>query len=291
MPRGYLSRVMETRAGASAPEAATSYRTATAVERRAPDLFEAQVHPAWWVVRGPHGGYLSAIILRALTERLDDPTRHVRSFTTHFTAAPKEGSLTINTSVDRTGRAMSFLSARVEQNGTTVATALAAFSEPWRGFSFDDAPIPEVPSPENSFPIPKEGTDIPAFLGNFDMYACFGALPFSGHHEAVVGGWYRLSEPQIADAIVMATLLDAWAPAIFPRAEERVVCPTIDLTMHFRSPLPVEGAKADDLYLGRFSSKLSREGFFEEDGELWAPDGTLIAQSRQLALALYPKPR
>jgi acyl-CoA thioesterase len=278
---------MEIRAGASAPEAATSFDTATAVERRAPDLFEAQIHPAWWVVRGPHGGYISSIILRALTERLNDPGRHVRSFTTHFTAAPKEGAITIATSVDRTGRAMSFLSARVEQNDAVVATSLAAFSEPWQGFSFDDAPIPDVPSPENSFPIPKEGDQIPAFLGNFDMYACFGALPFSGHDEATVGGWYRLSDSQIVDAVVTATLLDAWAPAVFPRATEPVVCPTIDLTMHFRCPLPVQGAKEDDLYLGRFSSKLAREGFFEEDGELWAPDGTLIAQSRQLALALY----
>jgi acyl-CoA thioesterase len=36
--------------------------------------------------------------------------------------------------------------------------------------------------------------------------------------------------------------------------------------------------------LARFSSKTSHGGFFEEDGEIWAPDGTLLAQSRQLAL-------
>jgi hypothetical protein len=26
--------------------------------------------------------------------------------------------------------------------------------------------------------------------------------------------------------------------------------------------------------------------FFDEDGELWAPDGTLVAQSRQLGLLI-----
>jgi acyl-CoA thioesterase len=60
--------------------------------------------------------------------------------------------------------------------------------------------------------------------------------------------------------------------------------------MHFRSPLPVPGAKAEDYYLGKFSSKLGRDGFFEEDGELWSPDGRLIAQSRQLALAMTRRP-
>ena len=269
----------------------TAYERATAVQRIDDDRFKAKIHPGWWVVRGPHGGYISAIVLRALTERLDDPSRHIRSFTTHFTAAPTEAPLTIATSVDRVGRAMSFLSAKMEQDGVIVATALAAFSEPWSGFEFDDAPMPEVPSPERSFEIPKEGENIPAFLGNFDMRACFGALPFSGHHEAVVGGWYRLNEPQVVGPIVMSTLLDAWAPAVFPKATEMVVCPTIDLTMHFREPLPLDGAGPDDYYLGRFSSSLGKQGFFEEDGEVWSADGRLIAQCRQLALALYPKKR
>lgn len=269
----------------------TPYDQATAVERVDTDTFKAEIHPGWWVVRGPHGGYISAILLRALSERLDDPARHIRSFTTHFTAAPTEAPLAITTSIDRAGRSMSFLSARMEQDGVVVATALAAFSEPWTGFDFDDAPMPDVPRPEDSFEIPKSGENIPAFLGNFDMRACFGSLPFSGHHEAVVGGWYRLHPPQVADPMVMATLLDAWAPAVFPKATEMLVCPTIDLTMHFRTPLPLDGAGPDDYYLGRFSSKLGRDGFFEEDGELWAADGCLIAQSRQLALALYPKKR
>ena len=42
---------------------------------------------------------------------------------------------------------------------------------------------------------------------------------------------------------------------------------------------------AGDYVLGRFWSRLGLGGVWEEDGELWTPDGQLIAQSRQLALA------
>ncbi len=244
---------------------------------------------SWWVLRGPHGGYLSGIILRALSMEVE-PERAIRSFTTHFVAPPKEGRLHIATTVERRGRSMTYLSARIEQEGSTLALALAAFSEPRVAFEFDDSPMPEVASPDEAFRVPAEGSGIPKFLGKFDMRWAFGGPPFSGSPEAVVGGWIRLDPPEIADAPMVACLLDAYPPAIFPRATEPVVCPTIDLSMHFRSPLPLEGARPDDYYLGHFSSRLLRQGFFEEDGLIWSKDGSLIAQSRQLAIAL-PVPK
>ena len=80
----------------------------------------------------------------------------------------------------------------------------------------------------------------------------------------------------------IAVLADAWFPAPWPRLKALAPAPTIDLTVHFRAPLPLP----DSLLLGRFRSRLTRDGFFEEDGELWAPDGTLVAQSRQLGLLI-----
>ena len=41
---------------------------------------------------------------------------------------------------------------------------------------------------------------------------------------------------------------------------------------------------AVDWVLADYRSRFSSGGVWEEDGELWAPDGTLLAQSRQLAL-------
>jgi hypothetical protein len=63
-----------------------------------------------------------------------------------------------------------------------------------------------------------------------------------------------------------------------------VAAPTVDLTIHFRRALPLPGMDPAAPLLGLFTSRFSADGFFEEDGELWSPDGVLLAQSRQLAL-------
>ena len=60
--------------------------------------------------------------------------------------------------------------------------------------------------------------------------------------------------------------------------------PTIDLTIHFRSDLPLPA----DYTLMRFETRLSQGGFVEEDGWIWARDGRLIAHSRPVALLQAP---
>jgi acyl-CoA thioesterase len=70
-------------------------------------------------------------------------------------------------------------------------------------------------------------------------------------------------------------------PAAFSRLGRFAIVPTLDLTIHFRSPLPVEG---DGWALAVLDSRRSAGGTWEEDGELWSRDGRLLAQSRQLAM-------
>ena len=127
--------------------------------------------------------------------------------------------------------------------------------------------------------------DPPPFLNQMDMQHRFGEPPFAGAEHGLTGGWLGLREERPIDAAALAILADAWFPAPWPRLKELAAAPTIDLTIHFRAPLPIDGR----LLLGRFDSKLVRDGFFDEDGELWTPDGELVAHSRQLGLLLGAK--
>ena len=260
----------------------------TAVTPAGPGAFVAEIHERWWVGRGPNGGYLAAIILRALEAFVGDPERAPRSLTVHFLAVPAAGPVRIECSVERAGRALSTLSARMVQGGTVTALALAAFSAPWPGIAYANAAMPEV-EPAEALDRLRAGGDVPPFAQNFDMRWAIGPAPFGAADRALAGGWLRFAEPAVLDAVAAAAFMDAWIPSVFARTDGPVGAPTIDYTVHFRAALPRAGTGPNAFHLVRFSSTTAAEGFWEEDGLMWGPDGTLLAQSRQLALVLPPR--
>lgn len=244
---------------------------------------------SWWVMRGPNGGYLAAVVLRALTQTVDDPTRTPRSLTVHYLSAAGEGDVEIETVRERTGRSMTTTSARVVQEGRLVALAIGAFSAPRPGPEFYDVVMPQVPGPEFYRELRRDAPGLPPIATRWETRWAIGHPPTPGMprgSRAVAGGWIRLPEQRVVDALVAAAITDAWVPPTFSRMEEPFVVPTVDLTIHFRTELPHPGLTPDAFVLASFRTTVASGGFLEEDGEVWAPDGTLLAQSRQLATVL-----
>jgi acyl-CoA thioesterase len=257
----------------------------TEVEELGEGRFATSISERWWVEKGPNGGYIAAIVLRAI-QKLAGPERAPRSLTVHFPRAPAAGPAEISVAVEREGSRASFLSARLEQNGELQATALAVLAEDWEANGYSEVAMPQVEPPEELYaPDPELVPGVPTMFQNYRMRTALGEPAFSGG-APYSGAWFRAREPRLLDAPLAAAILDAWFPAPFVRIESAVPAPTIDYTVHFRSPLPPDGASAEDPFLAVFKSGLARHGFFEEDGELWSAEGTLLAQSRQLALLL-----
>lgn len=264
-----------------------SFDADTALRSEGPGVWGGAIAEGWDTPRGPLGGYVMAIVMRAIELAVDDPERQARSVTMHFLRPPVPGPVTVGATVERAGRSLSSVSARLEQEGELLGLALAAHSKPWDGPLLDEATMPEVPDPD-AIDAPAEsltGRKRPAFTDRMVMQHRFGEMPFSGADRGETGGWVGIREERPIDALAVAVLADAWFPAPWPRLAELAPAPTIDLTIHFRSPLPIDGP----LLLGRFRNRHVRDGFFEEDGELWAPDGTLVAQSRQLGILIGAK--
>jgi acyl-CoA thioesterase len=177
----------------------------------------------------------------------------------------------------------------MEQDGKLVALAVAAFSKPRPGPEFCDIVMPQVPGPEFYATPPKPPREAPAIAHRYDTRWAIGHPPAPGRPtgaRAVAGGWIRLPEHRPVDALLAAAITDGWIPPTFSRIQEPVVVPTLDLTIHFRAELPHPNLPADAFVLATFRTTVAADGFLEEDGEIWAPDGTLLAQSRQLATIL-----
>jgi acyl-CoA thioesterase len=264
--------------------AETEFDRRTAVRPLGDGAYEGVVDERWNVMRGPHGGYIAAMMLRALTEAAGDAERVPRSLTVYYPAAPAAAPATIRCTVERAGRSTSTVSARMEQEGKATCLALATFSAPWpKTVEFDTTERPDAPDPE-SIPQLDRGGMVPPFTQYFDFRPVVGDPWFTQAERGLSGGWMRLLESRKLDAPLVAALADAWPPAVFPVASGPVFAPTIELTVHFRGDLPADG----EWVLGVFESRVGRDGFFEEDGTLWTRSGELIAQSRQLALAIAP---
>jgi acyl-CoA thioesterase len=269
----------------------TKFESDTALEPAGDGVWTGAISPHWSIVRGANGGHLAAILLRGMRLAVDDPSREPRSLTVHFARVPSNEPFEVRASVERTGRTMSNVSARMEQNGKLIALGIAAFSTPWDGPEFMDLSMPEVASPDRLDAV-VDRPDFP-FGQQFDYVQAIGH-PDVRSEVAELGVWIRLREPQIADHVVVAQLMDAFAPAVFVKLGQGgggAGVPTVEMTYHFRRSLPLEDARPEDWYLGVFRSTSAKDGFMEEDGWLWTQRGTLVAQSRQLALLAGPGQR
>jgi len=245
---------------------------------RTPQLrLQAWAPEHWFVARGPNGGFLAAVAARAAEQASGRP---LRSLALHFVAPPAVGPLDVTTVVERDGRTYSAVSIRIEQEGRPMTLALATLGElPEDGVAWAPGAPPAATPLEELEPVAPEVTGAPAFMRNYDLRP---ALHEEDGH--VSGAWIRARAPRALDAPLAAAMTDAWAPVAFAVLRRAVLAPTLDLTIHIRRPLPPADMAPEDYVLARFSSRLAVGGVWEEDGELWSPEGELLVQSRQLAL-------
>jgi acyl-CoA thioesterase len=273
-------------AGAAAP--APDFTRDTAVTALGDGAETARCSTQWSAPMGPNGGYMAAIVLRAMVAEVADAAREPRSLTLHYLRPPADGRVDIAVTVERAGRSLSSVTARLEQDGKLCIIAVGAFGTPFPTARDFDTPAPQARPWTEIEPWPIHEA-MPAISHRLCVRPAIGEAPFTGAEEPVSGGWVSLRVPAPVDAILLALLVDAWLPSVFPILTEPVGAPTIDLTVHFRNPAATAAHPADVPLLSVFRSSSSHDGYFEEDGGIWTPDGILLAQSRQLAL-LRPMP-
>ena len=247
--------------------------------------FQVQISDAWQVNVGPNGGYIAAILLHATKQRLVDT--QVRSFNCHFLSASVPGPATVSVSLEKSGRTISTVTAKLRQADRTIALAVANFANSRDVFSHTEVNMPVVPAPDT---IPKKNRMNPdmsffsAFRSQYDQRLAIGPLPPAIEKKSRVGGWTRFAEPRPFDDLGLLAISDSWYPSIMSITDEAIHAPTIDHTVHFLHPLPL--VQANGFVLVSFQSEIALDGYLIEDGFIWSESGTLLARSRQLAIIL-----
>ncbi|MET8450081.1 thioesterase family protein [Streptomyces sp. NPDC005209] len=259
----------------------------TAVTRREPGVYDIDLSAGWTIFGAVNGGYLLAVLGRALADALPHPDPFTIS--AHYLTASRPGPAVIRTETVRTGRTLSTGQASLFQRdeaGHEVERIRVLASYGDLGTLPDDVrttarppafpPLEHCIGPEDG-PSPVDDTSPIAerLMLKLDPSTLGWALGApSGKGE--MRSWFGLADGRDADPLAMLLAVDALPPTAFEIGISGWV-PTVELTVHVRHR-PAPGPLRVSITTRNLAG-----GFLEEDAEVWDSADRLVAQSRQLA--------
>ena len=262
------------------------------------------------------------LALQAMREAVD-PDRSPRSLALHLLTPAAPGRVELPFRVERAGRSMTTVSARVEQGGATVALAVGAFGRARPSLAQQDTAMPAVPPPEQCAPLVERPADVGVNLF-VEHRPAAGPLPLTGPLSpdggqtppasaggqtppASAGGQTPPASaggqtpPASAGGLTPAELV-AWMRHGEDRSVDVIsatfladaLAPALYGALRKYVPMPstditihyADPVSDGPWVLARVRNRVASDGYAIEDGELWSPDGRLLLHSRQLRRVL-----
>ncbi|WP_406863278.1 thioesterase family protein [Streptomyces sp. HUAS MG47] len=270
---------------------ASEFDRDTAVTLREPGVYDAELSAGWTIIHAVNGGYLLALLGRALGDALPHPDPF--SVSAHYLTPSVPGPAVVRTQVVRTGRTLSTGQASLFQyaeDGTEVERirVLASYGD------LDALPDevrttatpPAIPPREQCFG-PSDGPARPAIPGSSAITdrldikldpATVGWAIGAPSGKGEMRAWFGLADGRDADPLSLLLTVDALPPTSFELGLKGWT-PTVELTTHIRCR-PAPGPLRVSITTRNLAG-----GFLEEDAEVWDSADRLVAQSRQLARA------
>jgi len=237
--------------------------------------FAAELTSRWNGTAGAvNGGYMLAICARALALGMPFPDPVVVSG--FFLRPGTAGPAAVSASVIRSGRSTAFGEAALTQDGQD---STGQHGTGQGGLVFLDGTPPALPPPAECVGVPVGVFGLASIAERIEFRSA--ELPgwFLGRPSGRPASefWMRFADGREADRLSLPLLVDSTAPSVL---ELGAGSTTIQLTVHLRAH-PAPGWLAC-----RATTRFVSNGYHEEDFEVWDSAGTLVAQSRQLALIL-----
>jgi acyl-CoA thioesterase len=253
-------------------------------------VFSFTPDPKYFVGNTPHGGYLLALMNKAMTSVLPHPSAINSNVYYLDRTEPEPAELHVE--LLRTSKGSSIGQVKLIQNKklTCLYSSLCSDFQYMKGYSGLGTALPEIINsvPEKDFKVMnyenfKVGST-PSFIQQLDMFvhpdhAWWDRSISNDEAEARCSAYLEL-KGGIADTYVLSYIADILPPVVQNKYGALGWIPTLALTCNIRQ-LP----KTNRLFIDGLAKDISN-GYFEQDCYIWDMDGNLVATSRQLAKIL-----
>lgn len=258
-----------------------AFDTAISLAGNGTGHYVGQTTPAYANMVGPFGGVTAAAIVQAIElhpDRIGEPV----ALTVNYLAPVHEGDFDIAVRVVRTNRTNQHWTAEVSQEHGVTTTATAVFGLRRTAWSDTEARMPTAPEPET---VPPATTpDFVPWMANYAMRYVEGGLP-SGEQESTSSTttlWVRQNPARMLDFAALTALSDVFYPRVFLRRGRAVPAGTISLTTYFHADSAELSRQGSDFILASARSQRFERGYFDQSGQIWGRDATLLATTHQI---------
>jgi acyl-CoA thioesterase len=238
----------------------------------------------YWAFVGPFGGVTAATILRALMDhpqRAGDPL----SLTVNYCAPIAQGPFDLDVRLVRANRSSQHWCVELSQAGGEVATlATAVFAERRPSWSHRVAGFPNATPFEQTLPFPRIAA---SWANQYDFRFVEGELRISASKAAPASTYSKLwigdRIPRKIDMLSLMSMSDAFFGRIFHAKLEMVPFGTVSLTTYFHTATEELAAEDITRLLAVADAKVFHRSYGDQHGELWSPNGRLLATTTQIA--------
>ena len=253
-------------------------------------VFSFTPNSKYFVGNTPHGGYLLALMNKAMTKVLPHPSAINSNVYYLDRTEPEPAELHVE--VVRRSKGSSMGQVKLIQNNkiTCLYSSICSDFQYMKGHSGLETPMPEIINSvqQDDFKVMnyenfKLGST-PSFIQQLNMsvhpdHAWWDREISTDAAEARCSAYLEL-QGGVADTFVLSYLADILPPVVQNKYGPLGWVPTLTLTCNIRQ-LP----KTNLLFIDGIAKDISN-GYFEQDCNIWDMSGNLVATSRQLAKIL-----
>lgn len=245
---------------------------------REPSVFRGTVSDNWSINGNPNGGYLMALVARAMLLRAEKKGTPI--VTANFISRSVPGEAEIRVEEVARSKQYNRYEARLFQEGQEKIRALGTFLDEKIECLIDryETGAPEMAPLEECVPLPP----LPNYtiLDNIDMRldpACAGWMRGKLTGRSEQKGWIRFRDDRPFDAPSLFLAADSFPPPVFANQGMAAWVPTIELSVNLRNAPRTPWLRCS------FRTRFITCGLLESDGEIWDGEENLVALSRQIA--------